>query len=177
MKALRLLAVVAVCFMMVIGCGTEDDNGTGGNEYNTKTVSNITIQWRTDTLGNLLVRLSAPTPGWVAVGFAPTAGMQDANIIIGYVDNDTGYIRDDFGTGLHSHTADTSLGGTDDVTDKAGTETAGNTEITFTIPLNSGDSRDRILEIGQSYPMILAWGNDDAFDTPHTVRVLTDIDI
>ena len=177
MNTLSLLAVVGLCLTLVIGCGSEEDNGTGGDGYKTKTVSNITLQWRTDTLGNLFVKVSAPTAGWVAVGFAPTAGMQDANIIIGYVLNDTAHIRDDFGTGLHSHAADTSLGGTDDVTDKAGTETSGTTEITFIIPLDSGDTRDQILEIGQLYPVILAWGIDDAFDTPHTARVSTEIDI
>ena len=175
MKIVKLLAVVGLSIMFFIGCNGE--NGNGSDDYNTKTVNNITLQWKTDTLGNLLVKVSATTVGWVAVGFDPTAGMQDANIIIGYVLNDTAHIRDDFGTGLHAHVADTTIGGTDDVSDKAGTETGGVTEISFTIPLDSGDSRDRVLEVGQSYPVILAWGTDDAFDLPHTVRVMTTIDI
>jgi hypothetical protein len=134
-----------------------------------------------DTLGNLLVRVRAPTDGWVAVGFDPTNRMENANIIIGYVSNDTAYIRDDFGTGFTSHAADTSaaLGGNSNVTDISGTETGGVTEITFTIPLNSGDSRDRVLVVGQVYSVILAYGTDDSFDAPHTVttRVGTNIEI
>ena len=175
MRLVSLLCVLCLGMAFIIGCGSENGNGT--DDYNTKTVNNITLQWKTDTLGNLLVKISATTVGWIAVGFDPTAGMQDANIIIGYVVNDTAYIRDDFGTGLHAHAADTTLGGTDDVSDKIGTETGGVTEIGFTIPLDSGDTRDRVLEIGQSYQVILAWGTDDSFDTPHTVRVTTEIDI
>jgi hypothetical protein len=171
----RLLAIFCLGTLFILGCNGE--GGNDGDDYNTKTVNNITLQWKTDTLDNLLVKVSTATVGWIAVGFDPSAGMQDANIIIGYVANDTVYIRDDFGTGLHAHAADTSLGGTDDVTDGAGTETGGITEISFTIPLDSGDPRDRVLEIGQSYQVILAWGTDDAFDLPHTVRVTTSIDI
>jgi hypothetical protein len=169
--------IFTICFgmLVIVGCGGDDGNGT--DDYNTKTVNNITLQWKTDTLGNLLAKVSTATVGWIAVGFDPSVGMQDANIIIGYVANDTVYIRDDFGTGIHAHAPDTALGGTDDVGDRAGTETGGSTEISFTIPLDSGDPRDRILEIGQSYQVILAWGMDDAFDLPHTVRVTTSIDI
>ncbi len=175
MKLMTLLCTICFGVFSIIGCGS--DNGNGTDDYKTKTVNNITLQWKTDTLDNLLVKVSATTVGWVAVGFDPSAGMQDANIIIGYVANDTAYIRDDFGTGLHAHAADITLGGTDDVSDAAGTETGGMTEISFTIPLDSGDSRDRVLAVGQSYTVILAWGTDDAFDTPHTVRVTTEIDI
>jgi hypothetical protein len=175
MKLIKLLGVLCLGTIIVIGCGGDD--GNGADDYNTKTVNNITLQWKTDTLGNLLVKVSATTVGWIAVGFDPTAGMQDANIIIGYVLNDTAHIRDDFGTGLHAHVADTTIGGTDDVSDKAGSEIGGVTEISFTIPLDSGDPRDRVLEIGQSYQVILALGADDAFDLPHTVRVTTEIDI
>ena len=175
MKMLRLLVVLCAGSFLMISCNGEE--GNGGDDYKTKTVNNITLQWKTDTLGNLLTKVSATTVGWVAVGFDPTAGMQDANIIIGYVLNDTAYVRDDFGTGLHAHAADTTIGGTHDVTAHAGTESGGVTEISFTIPLDSGDSRDRVLEVGRSYPVILAWGTDDAFDLPHTVRFMTTIDI
>lgn len=175
MHVFRLITVIGLSLMLVIGCGGENGNGT--DDYKTKTINNITLQWKTDTLGNLLVKVSATTVGWVAVGFDPTVGMQDANIVIGYVVNDTANIRDDFGTGLHAHAADITLGGVDNVVSKSGTESAGVTQISFTIPLDSGDSRDRVLVIGQSYQVILAWGTDDAFDMPHTVRVATEIDV
>ena len=161
--------------IFILGCNGED--GNGGDDYNVKTVNNITLQWKTDTLSNLLVKVSTATVGWIAVGFDPSAGMQDANIIIGYVVNDTAYVRDDYGTGLYSHAPDTTLGGTNDVADIAGSETGGVTEISFTIPLNSGDAMDRVLVVGQSYSVILAWGTDDSFDTPHAVRAITAINI
>ncbi len=175
MKFLQIGLAVLLSAAVMVGCGGDDDTVDG---YQTKTVSGITLMWKTnDAEDSLLVKVSATTVGWVAVGFDPTVGMQDANIIIGYVLNDTAYIRDDVGTGLHSHAPDTSLGGTNDVADIAGTETGGITEIGFTIPLDSGDLQDQVLVVGESYLVILAWGTDDDFDTPHTVRVSTEIEI
>ena len=134
--------------------------------------------WKTDALDNLLVKVSATTVGVVIVGFDldPLNGLQGTNIITGYVVKDTAYIRDNYGTGLQAYAPDTVLGGTDDVTEKAGTETGGITEISFTIPLNSGDSRDCVLEVGQSYLVFLAWGTADSFDAPYTVYTSTEID-
>ena len=178
MRFFYISMAVLLGLVLITGCTTEEGTGPGpGGGYNTTTVNNITLQWMPDTLGNLLVKVSAPTDGWVAVGFDPTTAMQDANVIIGYVSNDTAYIRDDFGTGLNSHASDIGLGGTDDVADIGGTETGSVTEITFTIPLDSGDSYDRVLLVGQVYSVILAYGADDSFDTQHTVRVGTSIEI
>ena len=55
-------------------------------QYEMVTVEGIELQWRTDD-EYLYINVSAPTTGWVAVGFDPTNQMANANIIIGYVDN------------------------------------------------------------------------------------------
>lgn len=74
--------------------------------------------------------------------------MQDANIIIGYVSGSDVFIRDDYGSGPTAHQADTAGGGTEDLSDPGGTESGGVTEISFRIPLDSGDPRDRSLNGG-----------------------------
>jgi hypothetical protein len=100
----------------------------------------------------------------VAVGFDPDSMMLGANIIIGYVSSGTPTLRDDYGWQLTSHRDDQLLGGTRNVTVDGGTESAGTTEIMFTIPLNSGDSYDKVLVPGGSYPILLAMGPNGADD-------------
>lgn len=174
---------LAVMFLLILtACDTFSDepNGNGTNgDYQTVTVDNITLQWRTDTLGNLDIIVSAPTTGWVSVGFDPTIGMQDANIIIGYVIGDTAYTRDDYGAGLNTHESDIDGGGEDNILELGGTETTGTTEVSFLIPLDSGDIRDRVLVIGNTYDVILAYGEDNAddFDSYHQARTTTQIDL
>lgn len=121
--------------------------------------------------------LTANTSGWVAVGFNPSNMMQDANFIIGYVQGNNTQIRDEWGTGTTTHSSDISLGGTDDVTIISGSESGGNTEIEFSIPLDSGDEYDQVLELEQTYTIILARGNSDDFSGFHTAADYTSISL
>jgi hypothetical protein len=111
----------------------------------------------------------------VAVGFDPSSGMEDANFIVGYVDGDDIMVRDDFGTWFSSHDSDEKLGGRSDVEGISGEESAGRTRIAFTIPLDSGDQYDRVLEKGSEYTVLLAYGKQDSFTAAHSKRAKTTI--
>lgn len=176
-----LIIIIGFIFSSSMTCNTkEDENGNGNNADTLRTIteSGITLQWKPEST-QLYVKVRAPTTGWVSVGFDPTQGMKDANIIIGYVRNDTAYVIDAYGSGPTTHESDVSAGGTDDVTEIAGNETQDNTEISFKIPLDSGDSRDRPLIVGNSYNVILAYGQNgaDDFDSYHKTRVVVNIKI
>jgi hypothetical protein len=137
--------------------------------YQDTVIKDFHFMWRVDTVAGLLhVKLMAPTTGWVAVGFAPTNIMKDANLILGYMKSDTAYISDEFGVALTSHSPDTKLGGSDDISELSGMESEDLTEIHFAIPLNSGDRYDKVLEPGKRYKLIFAMGGADNFTTKHT---------
>lgn len=144
--------------------------------FNRTTSGSMILQWKTEG-ANLRVRVSAPTTGWVSVGFVPVNKMQGANIIIGYVSGGTLFIQDNYGTGTGTHASDISLGGTDNITNKSGTEIGGVTELVFTIPLNSGDSRDKPLVVGNNYNVILGYSNSDNFTGMHTFAATINIKI
>ncbi|MCF7920608.1 MAG: hypothetical protein K9N06_11910, partial [Candidatus Cloacimonetes bacterium] len=152
--------------------------GGGGGGGNTHTFPDTTLYlslgtsdmrfyWLVDP-DTIHVVVSAPTSGWVAIGFDPENVMQGANFIIGYVENDSiGYVRDDWGNTPTVHTADVNNGGTEDIYFPGGLETGGETFIYFSMPLNSGDAYDKTLLWDESYPIILAYGNDDSFSSMH----------
>ena len=127
------------------------------------------FQWKIEG-ENLSVQISAPTTGWVSIGFDPSKMMADANILIGYVSNGEVFLRDDFGDGQVKHSPDSKLGGGDHFTDLEGEEADGITRIRFAIPLDSGDSFDKPLERGKTYKIIYAYGPDgkDDFGSYHT---------
>ncbi len=146
-------------------------------QYEEVVESGITLQWRTDA-DYLYINLTAPTTGWVAVGFDPVNAMQDANIIIGYVDSSGEvFIRDDYGTSPGSHAADTSLGGADHVMDHYGMDDGSMTMLHFKIPLNSGDEYDKMLMPGNTYEVILAYGSSDNFTSFHTMATSIEIEL
>lgn len=175
---MRHAAPVLSAFLVLAAasCGDEPGGPSGDPQWMEKTVEGFTIAWLADD-STLAVELTAGTAGWVAVGFDPEFMMQDANIIIGYVAGGTATVRDDWGTGPTSHGADTVLGGTDDVTEPGGQESGGSTTVTFTIPLDSGDGYDRVLEHGSTISVILARGSQDDFDVQHDFATTTTIDI
>ena len=70
----------------------------------------------------------------------------------------------------HSHAPDTSAGGSQNVAHVTGTETGGITELSFDIPLNSGDSHDIVLAAGQSYLVLLSYGSSDDITSQHAAR-------
>jgi len=136
--------------------------------YYTCTAGNFMLKYKTIPTNLLQCRLSTNTSGWLAVGFDPSQQMKNANYIIAYVSGGNGFLRDDFGTDNTAHASDLSLGGNSDVTLVTASEGNGITTVEFTIPLNSGDSYDRIMQSGTTYPVIFATGSSDDFDSYHT---------
>ncbi|MBN2379414.1 PKD domain-containing protein [candidate division WOR-3 bacterium] len=151
---------------------------TEDGAYKEQVVGDFIFKWRT-TEEVIDVILSAPTTGWVAVGFDPTTAMQNANFMIGYVDGQDAMISDEFGDGTFTHKPDTILGGKDDVSNASGSEADGTTQISFTIPLDSGDENDRPLTPGQTYKIIFAYGpaGSDNFTAKHSVKNSRNIEL
>ncbi len=129
------------------------------------------LDWMVDG-EDLKLRVSAPTTGWVAIGFEPSSAMKDANMIIGHVSGGSASARDDFGTSRTAHASDESLGGSSNVRDISGSEEDGHTTLRFTIPLDSGDEYDQPLSPGSTHKVIYAYGPDgaDDYSTYHAAR-------
>jgi hypothetical protein len=121
--------------------------------------------------------VTAPTEGWVAIGFNPSRMMKDAHFIIGYVADGQLAVRDDYGTGNTKHASDESVGGTQNVRPISGTEADGITTIVFALPLASGDQFDVEFTQGTSYKVLLAYGanNGDNFTGMHRGRTSVDV--
>jgi hypothetical protein len=163
-------AIIVFLALLLLGsCG--DTAGPSGTEgWYSYTTDDVVFQWRVENDGTILhVKLSAPTTGWVAVGFSPSVMMKDANFVIGYVEGAAGYIRDDFGTGATTHEADTVLGGSSDVTLIGSGENGNQTDIDFSIPMSSGDQYDAVLTQGETCTILLAYGpsGGDDFTSAH----------
>ena len=104
--------------------------------------------------------------------------MRGANFLFGYVHGGKAYVADMYGAepfGAGSHPPDTDLGGSDDIIEYGGQESDGLTVLEFMIPLDSGDPYDQALFIGESYDVILAWGDQDSFDSYHVSRAWGEI--
>jgi len=164
-KNISIFFIIVLFFIILISA---TDSG-----YKSITVNEIKFSWKIN--GNYLdCILSAPTNGWVAVGFDPTERMENANFIIGYVKDGTAYIQDNWGKSETSHRSDIKMGGKDDILKPSGTEKDNFTEIGFLIPLDSGDKYDTKLTKGK-HKIILGYSNKDNFTSKHKVLAKADI--
>jgi len=128
------------------------------------------VHWSND-VNFLRVGLVSPGAGYVAIGFDPDHRMKGGNFILGAVENGRLTMRDDYGDGAVRHTADTLLGGTNDILEAAGRESAGRTTVEFVIPLATRDPNDVTLVPGETYGILVAYHDtDDSFATRHSRR-------
>ena len=171
-----LLMMIAA--ILLPGCRSSKDKGSAEDEQGYKKIKEqwMTFRWKVDD-SQLKVVMKAETTGWIAVGFKPSNGMQDANLIIGYVKDGETFISDDFGTWFSSHEPDENLGGKNDVVIVSGKEENGETEIAFSIPLNSGDEQDQVLKAGETTKVLFAYGTQDDFTTMHKNKFISSIDL
>lgn len=147
-------------------------------EYNHElTVKKMTFAWSLNG-ENIDIKISAKTTGWVAVGFNPSDKMKDANIIIGYVKKGKVVIIDDFGTKKYAHKRDKKLGGQDNILQRSGSESGGITTLEFSIPLNSEDSKDRVIIPDGDTTVLLAYGaGRDSFRAKHKFRAVRTVNL
>ena len=170
---------------MAAGCGlltsplVQTTPTTTADGFNSITTNGITFSWRVTANATLLeIKLSAPTNGWVACGFANSVSptMQNADIYICKVESGVASVRDDHSiSSLPFHAADTTNHAV--VNQAQSSESSGTTTIGFTRPLNSGDNQDIALTSGTSYSLMLAYGSSDDISVQHATHVRTSITI
>jgi DOMON domain len=134
------------------------------------TVQKMVVSWKVDG-ANINIKLSAPTKGWVGIGFNPTDEMKDAKFVLGYVKDGKAVITDDFGTADTKHEPVETLGGKSDVTSVGGTLQGDTTTLEFVMPLVSTDSKGCKIDPAGNTTVLLAYGPDnDSFKIKHKFR-------
>ena len=162
----KRISVFSTITLLICLLGTTSTALAADYQHSAKTAK-MTFDWSING-DQLAVKLSAPTKGWVAIGFNPTKKMKDANIIIGYVKKGKVKILDEFGSAATQHKSDKKIGGTENVTVVGGSEDGNTTTIEFSIPLNSGDGKDTVIDPQTDTTIILAYGPErDSFKVKH----------
>src|SRR6056297_1411305 len=104
-SATLLLAAASVIWA---GGAQEVTPQQAGDGYKVITADELEFRWIVED-ESLKVEVTAPTTGWVAVGFNPSRVMKDADFKFGFVKAGNLSMSDHFGSGTFSHEADTEL--------------------------------------------------------------------
>jgi len=127
------------------------------------------ISWKNDQ-EYLYLAMNASTDGWLAIGFEPLEWMKNADIIMACVQSGKAVARDEYCTGNYGpHIEDTMLGGTNDITEFAGSKKAGRTVFELKRKLDTGDKFDKAFSPGQAISIIWALSDNPDLDFKHNV--------
>lgn len=103
----------------------------------------------------------AKTPGWVAVGFNPSAVMANADMVFGLVkDQNDVQTVDEWSSGIFGpHAPDVDKDGKSDILSYAGTWTGDTVVFEFSRLLNTGDKLDTVIPTSGKLKVIWAYGS------------------
>ncbi|MFC1846119.1 DOMON domain-containing protein [Chloroflexota bacterium] len=147
-----------------------------GEYTKNKTYDDFSMHWKSDK-EFIYIAMKAKTNGWVAISLQPGQKMKDADMVFGLVIDGEAMVYDHFSTGnFGPHSADSELGGIDDISEFAGEEVDGFTTIEFKRKLDTGDKYDHSFSEGVN-KIIWAWGTEDKQSLKHSQRGYGEIDI
>jgi hypothetical protein len=106
----------------------------------------------------------------LAIGFEPLEWMKNSDIIMACVQAGKAVALDEYCTGNYGpHIEDTMLGGTNDITEFAGSKKAGRTVFELKRKLDTGDMFDKAFSPGQAISIIWALSDNPDLDFKHNV--------
>ncbi len=150
-----------------------EDGVVSAEEYGNSSsfgAGKFTLHWKVDG-EEIRMAMAGQTVGWVSIGFEPSTGMMDADMVFGWVSLSDPSIVDAYSTGIYGpHPPDSELGGTDDIRTYGGREIPGLTVMEFTRKLDTGDSFDKAIPRNGTLKFIWAIGFDDSFTSQHASR-------
>lgn len=131
----------------------------------------FTLEW-THISGGVEFSLTAPTTGWVAVGFTEGQSIVDTNLIQGCVEKGKVIVQDQFVTGFGEHPPVEALAVQSRISQIKGLEKNGSTTISFVIEKEKLDNLHYNLAEGKEINVWLAYSVSDDFDHHSRKRIL-----
>ena len=143
------------------------------SQKSSHTVKKMHFEWKF-LIEELEISLSAPTKGWVAVGFNNSDQLKGTNLIMCCVKNGKTLIEDHYiiRSGLHEKVE--NLGGINRTTIISGKESSSRTSVTLRLQLLA-DQHHPELSAGLTYYVLLAYSISDDFDHHSIMRTTVPI--
>ncbi|MEO0362725.1 MAG: DOMON domain-containing protein [Pseudomonadota bacterium] len=123
----------------------------------------VRSRWR-HRAGRLYGRLSAPTLGWLAVGFNDRPTLAGTRFVIASVSQDGRVVGDERVARPPRHVSVAEAGGRPALTNLSGRRTGSGTEIAFSLPNRFDDGVGPDLPPGAAIHLMLAWAHEPDFD-------------
>lgn len=137
-------------------------------------INGMSVSWKIEGEQARIV-MTAPTSGWVAIGFNTTGELAGTNLLMGCVADGKALLSDRYIVTPGDHRSVGELGGTPAARLLSGSEDIASTRIEFLLSLHATDRWHHTLQAGQTYTLLLAFSREDDFAHHSMMRTSTTI--
>jgi hypothetical protein len=121
--------------------------------------------------------MSAPTAGWVAIGFNEQSDITGTYLIMGNVKNNKPQVVEYYTLSPGKYKSISELGGKVEVNNINGNENNENTKLQFSLPIKSSCQYKRDLTKGKKYFLVIAYSRSDDFQHHSMMRTSLKIEL
>ena len=129
----------------------------------------MTVRWY-HANHRIHLEMTAPTKGWVAIGFHEEPSLTGAYLVMGAVAQEKITVAEHYVRSPGHYQRIEVLDGTNQIEMPDGEETDHFTHIAFSLPLNIPSPYRKSLYAGQSYHLTLAYSREDDFQHHSMMR-------
>lgn len=127
------------------------------------------ISWHYEN-DRIFFEMSAPTNGWVTVGFNTTSKIKGASLLMGNIVKGKPSVVEHYTLNLGNYKTINSLGEESQVKDIIGNENFNRTILKFSLPIKAKSEYQKDLSEGKEYTMIIAYSQEDDFQHHSIMR-------
>ncbi len=141
---------------------------------NCVTKNEMLVRWSYQ--GELIqFELSAPTKGWLAIGFNEKPTLSGAYLLMGRITKSGAELTEHYTISHGNYQSIESLGGEASVYEVSGKEVLGKSTVKFSIPINQQDLFRKDLSKGSTYQLIMAFSQADDFQHHSIMRTSIEV--
>lgn len=149
-----------------------------GQENSGKSISKnrMIVSWHYEN-DRIFFEMSAPTDGWVTIGFNTTSGTKGAYLLMGNIVKNQPNVVEHYTLSAGNYKTIKSLGESPQVKDISGSENSNGTTLKFSLPIMAKSKYQKDLSVGNEYTMIIAYSQEDDFQHHSIMRSSVDINL
>ncbi len=142
-----------------------------GQQKNIQTISinSMTMRWRYDN-ERIFFEMSAPTDGWVTIGFNTKKDIAGTYLLMGNIVNEQPKVVEHFTISAGNYKPIETFGIGSQVQDVDGIEKNGKTTLKFSLPIRAVSKYQKNLNRDLKYTLIMAYSREDDFQHHSMMR-------
>lgn len=157
------------CF--IVGCSSNLES-----DRKTLIQNNMEINWHHKG-PNIHISMSAPTEGWVAIGFNPSPGIKGTYLLMGHIEEGKPDVVEHYTLSPGNYRTLESLECSPRVKNIRGSEKEGTSLLSFTIPTRVNSAYHQDLSEGNEYNLIIAYSREDDFQHHSMMRTSVRVEL